>query len=71
MATRSTQQTIMIGDFRAMTGKRSSPEVRACLNTLQKIGAVFDTPDLNAEQLPGPLVDALCPRLLSAGTPEL
>eukprot|EP00972_Heterocapsa_arctica_P061492 9068458-Heterocapsa_arctica.AAC.1 len=66
MATRSTQQTIMIGDFGAMTGKSSSPHVRACLKTLQKLGAVYDCPWLTSKLEPSELVENVWGRMLAA-----
>eukprot|EP00972_Heterocapsa_arctica_P068050 10046959-Heterocapsa_arctica.AAC.1 len=65
MATRSTQQTIMIGDYESMAGKNSSPHVRACLHTLKELGSVFDIPGPTSKHwpLPGEVVQELWPRI--------
>eukprot|EP00972_Heterocapsa_arctica_P085651 12623180-Heterocapsa_arctica.AAC.1 len=36
----------MIGDFKYLTGGQSSPQVRACLQTLKELGAVFQPASL-------------------------
>eukprot|EP00972_Heterocapsa_arctica_P016599 2450093-Heterocapsa_arctica.AAC.1 len=73
MATRSTQQTIMVGDFTAMTGPNSSPHVRACLMTFKQLGAVYDIPSSSSGSSfdPWQVVDAIWPKMLTAGTEQL
>eukprot|EP00972_Heterocapsa_arctica_P015545 2288002-Heterocapsa_arctica.AAC.1 len=52
MATRSTQQTVMIGAFESMTSDKSSPQVRACLKTLKELGAVYDATCIGSNRRP-------------------
>eukprot|EP00972_Heterocapsa_arctica_P107829 15881217-Heterocapsa_arctica.AAC.1 len=60
----------MVGDFAAMTGQSSSPHVRACLLTLNKLGAVYETPNLlTGERLdPMQVIDIIWPTMLTART---
>eukprot|EP00972_Heterocapsa_arctica_P069556 10276878-Heterocapsa_arctica.AAC.1 len=68
MATRSTQQTIMIGDYDSMTSKHSSPQVRACLKTLKSLGAVFDAPctDKFNNAPAAEVIEEVWPRMLAS-----
>eukprot|EP00972_Heterocapsa_arctica_P054544 8036519-Heterocapsa_arctica.AAC.1 len=61
MATRSTQQTIMIGDYDSMTSKSSSPQ----------LGAVFDAPCTGKfkDALAQDIIDEVWPRMPASRGP--